>query len=331
MRHLLSLAFILLSSPAFAGLTFCNDTGSKIELAIGYKADGNWTSEGWWHIDPDACKTVEGGDLTKRYYYYHARGDGMTWEREAYYFCTGKSPFTITGDTDCETRGLDRAAFNEIQLSKGVTDLTLTLTTPKPQQDAPKAAPPATPETTLSGLLSHRDVTDAGIQCELHSDWTRVISYVSQTEDTRQHEHLMTLPPNTPMVWTGTIDVADAGYAEMRLLSAKASGADPMAEARFGIQGSWISHDDSNYMVLINGGVFEEWYGGTPTETSMFDIVADCPGAHGFGTYLEVRSFGSAIDDDAPRCFDIVHYDDHSLELFPLGTMNMLTFSANGM
>ena len=47
---------------ASAELKFCNKTGKEQVVAIGYKEDGIWVSEGWWRIPIGECKIAIGGD-----------------------------------------------------------------------------------------------------------------------------------------------------------------------------------------------------------------------------------------------------------------------------
>ena len=52
-----------LAGTAEAGLEICNNTSLEQTVAIGYKGDTDWTSEGWWNIAPGACSTLVDGDL----------------------------------------------------------------------------------------------------------------------------------------------------------------------------------------------------------------------------------------------------------------------------
>jgi uncharacterized membrane protein len=66
-----------LPTAARAELKFCNHTSEQVSLAIGFSSpdSGQWTSEGWWTIDPNQCKVPIGGVLKARYYYYYADSD----------------------------------------------------------------------------------------------------------------------------------------------------------------------------------------------------------------------------------------------------------------
>ncbi|WP_172296924.1 DUF1036 domain-containing protein [Pseudoruegeria sp. HB172150] len=116
-----------LSVDAEAGLNICNETDLVQTVAIGFKGETNWTSEGWWNIDPDDCATVLGGDLDKRYYYYYAESDAASFQGQDYQFCADDEVFTIVGDTDCESRGFETLSMREIDTGETATDFTLTL------------------------------------------------------------------------------------------------------------------------------------------------------------------------------------------------------------
>ncbi len=49
------LALAAASLPAKADLKMCNNTASRVGVAIGYKDKEGWASEGWWTIDSQKC------------------------------------------------------------------------------------------------------------------------------------------------------------------------------------------------------------------------------------------------------------------------------------
>ena len=104
---------------ARAELKFCNHTTEQVSLAIGYNSpDSNeWTSEGWWTIDPNQCKVPLGGVLKSRYYYYYADSDSGKWDGD-YIFCIQDKKFTIEGSKDCKTRGYSPEGFREIDVGE---------------------------------------------------------------------------------------------------------------------------------------------------------------------------------------------------------------------
>ncbi len=124
------LAAVLLAGmlqPAWADLKLCNKTNSTIGVALGYKDDKGWASEGWWNIPPQGCKTLLQGDLIARYYYIYAvdYDKGGTWGGPAK-MCTQDKIFTIRGRTNCEGRGYKTRGFYEVDTGEKL-DFTIML------------------------------------------------------------------------------------------------------------------------------------------------------------------------------------------------------------
>lgn len=96
-------------------LRVCNQTPNPVSIALGYRADRGWQSEGWWVAQPSECKTVFSGKLDARYYYIYAADDigGGSWDGNNY-MCTRDETFTIFGVEDCLARGYERTGFFEI-------------------------------------------------------------------------------------------------------------------------------------------------------------------------------------------------------------------------
>ncbi len=120
-RFVMAAGLVGVAGAAQAGLEICNDTGDKQSISIGYKGDDDWTSEGWWNVEPGECVQPVSGDLKKRYYYLRAEVDGGEFEGGNYYFCTTPTEYTIVGDTECESRGYDREDFVEIDTGETAT------------------------------------------------------------------------------------------------------------------------------------------------------------------------------------------------------------------
>jgi uncharacterized membrane protein len=96
-------------------LRVCNQTASQVSIALGYRAERGWQSEGWWVAAPSECKTVYNGKLDARYYYVFAADDiaGGSWDGDVY-MCTRDETFTIFGVEDCLARGYERTGFFEV-------------------------------------------------------------------------------------------------------------------------------------------------------------------------------------------------------------------------
>src|ERR1700733_7011216 len=103
------------ASPAAADFRLCNNTASRVGIAVGYKDAQGWTTEGWWNLPARTCETVLQGNLVARYYYVYAidydrGGEGMGQAN----MCTRDKEFTIRGIGDCLARGYDRSGFFEV-------------------------------------------------------------------------------------------------------------------------------------------------------------------------------------------------------------------------
>jgi len=110
-------ALVLAASarPAAADFRLCNNTSSRVGIAVGYKDTEGWTTEGWWNLPARTCETVLKGNLVARYYYVYAvdYDRGGEWMGQAY-MCTRDKEFTIRGIGDCLARGYDRTGFFEV-------------------------------------------------------------------------------------------------------------------------------------------------------------------------------------------------------------------------
>ena len=166
-RRMLTLAVLtggatLHAAPAAADFRLCNNTTSRVGIAIGYKDKDGWATEGWWNLPTRACETLLRGALVARYYYIYAvdYDRGGEWSGQAF-MCTRDKEFTVRGTDDCLARGYDRTGFfevdtgeqqswtvqltdaNEQQKAQPPTVLPL-VPVPPPAQRQPPSPPPAT-------------------------------------------------------------------------------------------------------------------------------------------------------------------------------------------
>jgi uncharacterized membrane protein len=105
----------LWNNPAAADFRLCNNTSSRVGIALGYKDAEGWTTEGWWNVSSRACETLLKGTLVARYYYIYALDydRGGEWSGQAF-MCSRDKEFTIKGTDNCLARGFDRTGFFEV-------------------------------------------------------------------------------------------------------------------------------------------------------------------------------------------------------------------------
>jgi uncharacterized membrane protein len=142
-----AVALVATAQPAAADFRLCNNTPSRVGLAIGYKDAQGWTTEGWWNLPARTCETVLKGNLVARYYYVYAidYDRGGEWMGQAY-MCTRDKEFTIRGIGDCLARGYDRTGFFEVDTGEQrAWTVQLTESSEQPVQKPPtvSSAPPA--------------------------------------------------------------------------------------------------------------------------------------------------------------------------------------------
>ncbi len=96
---LVAAAFALAPAAALADFHLCNNTGSRVGIAVGYKdTDGSWVTEGWWNLSARSCETVLKGTLIARFL-LHLR-DRLRPRRRMVrpgLHCTRDKEFTIKG------------------------------------------------------------------------------------------------------------------------------------------------------------------------------------------------------------------------------------------
>jgi uncharacterized membrane protein len=97
------------------GLRLCNRTASRVGVAVGYKENQQWVTEGWWNVATNTCETLMAGLLVSRFYYIYAvdYDQGGTWGGKAL-MCTRDKMFTIKGIEDCVARGYEKNGFFEV-------------------------------------------------------------------------------------------------------------------------------------------------------------------------------------------------------------------------
>ncbi|MCQ0987587.1 DUF1036 domain-containing protein [Jiella sp. LLJ827] len=105
---------MLSATSAKADFRVCNGTQSLVGVAIGYRAEAGWTTEGWWRIPATTCKSIIEGPLSSRFYYLYAEdADGRSRWAGPINLCIAENEFKITGVEECLKRGYQRMGFRE--------------------------------------------------------------------------------------------------------------------------------------------------------------------------------------------------------------------------
>jgi uncharacterized membrane protein len=122
--------FLAFSRSALADFRLCNNTTTRVSIALAYTDGRNWLSEGWWNLRPSACETILRGPLAAQYYYVYAMDErGGEWKGKAF-MCTRDREFRIDGREDCFARGFDRTGFFEVDTGRDAKSWTVQLTDP---------------------------------------------------------------------------------------------------------------------------------------------------------------------------------------------------------
>lgn len=122
------------------GLELCNQSGTRIYSAVGMQKNGNWSSKGWWAIDPDQCVrpiTLSLKGLDAHYYALKEapptkgkdKAEDLRLRSVATIpaqFCIAEAQFSALGRDYCFEGGYSVANFRPLPTDKDGTSVTLT-------------------------------------------------------------------------------------------------------------------------------------------------------------------------------------------------------------
>jgi len=315
-RPLLFSLCVLTPGSALAALEVCNESGASVSVAVGYKADEGWTSEGWWNVDEGACKVVISGDLPRTHYYWRAESRSVGFDHESYMFCTEETEFTIIGDKDCDGRGYQRVGFNEIELD-GATDFTLTLNAPAASKSASAAkAPMSDPEEntvypdegpqvdngpgtfgeplTISGRFEGCWAVNEDLECELHADgWVYIASEDGPTAPS-VISALNSYDIGTFLQLSGDLMYSSGERVDIMVRDIALSeppAAPPLAAGQMDglmefLQGTWEEDSGSGTAWMIEGNRLRWIHDANIAEEYAFELHPECAASYGAGPVI---------------------------------------------
>jgi uncharacterized membrane protein len=328
----LALGLFFAPGIARAGLEICNDTQARQTVAIGYKKDGDWMSEGWWSIDAGACKTPVSGGLKSRYYYYLSKSSGWEFTDENIAFCTESNVFTIVGDQDCAQRGYEKSYFRKIDTGKTAKQFTQflssyshqTATAPVPAQPQATETEPGTwGEPYASGTAIFQscvDETEAPF-CTFHADGYKF--FVNDDGRTPQSvmDRLREYLPGNPIEVQGDLVGIYDRTADVVLRQVLPRQWGTWDSTLNKMQGQWYADGDPASMFTILGAEKINTYDGAYMGLDYLNMSNSCDGFEG-GPYLSVTD---ETTNDA-LCYSIEEMADRSMTWMYLPRANFHTF-----
>ena len=322
------LIWAISTQSAQADLRLCNEDSESRSFAIAYKADGKWTSEGWWTTKPGTCKTVIKGDLKQRYYYYRATSAGTAVHEGKYRFCVDKKAFTIVGESDCKSRGFSGELFAGIDTGKKSKDFKFVLKTEPEIKDEEQAPLAPTEETlpfergslgepyTVTGILQGCSEGDSGSYCAYHADGWKHFAYVGGGTPQSILDDLQRIGPGTAITFVGDMITFGDITAEVAIAKYEFAEKDKFADLREKMQGHWYSLDDDSAYLIIEGAEQKDIYDANLAGQYYLRWLDECDGSRGLGPVLLAID---PEDRENPICHFIVSVDSEKLVLSYVG------------
>jgi uncharacterized membrane protein len=322
---------LVLATPAHADLVFCNETGVKASVAIGYVEDGVWTSEGWWGVAPFDCTPVVTDTLKKRYYYWRATNTHGAFDTGNYGFCTRSKAFTIAGDHDCEGRGFRREKFAEIDTGEAVSHIVALTEAMAPagtsDEEGPAhmmqgfLAPPGTHGEPYSIRASFESCSYQGndLLCSFLADGWRYVASSADPTDPHFFGDFQYLQSGTLVDLSGDMifyadDIAQITIREWgEAVSPSVAPPGSLEGLHEFLQGFWISDDDSAYAWSIQDNELQEFYDANLMQRSYFELAPSCAASNGQGPVI--IAWPDPDEGDGPTCYLVLHTDPNSLGL----------------
>jgi Protein of unknown function (DUF1036) len=100
------------SNPGLPGDTYleiCNNTSSdNIEVALLYRGESGFNSQGWWVVRKGECTKTAVGYNYRGDIYIHGKGNNVNWGSNDFSFCVSNTKFNFTDEAKIACRGENR-------------------------------------------------------------------------------------------------------------------------------------------------------------------------------------------------------------------------------
>jgi hypothetical protein len=139
---------------------------------------------------------------------------------------------------------------------------------------------------------------------------------------------LRAMPPLTYVEFRGDILTMNDSFAEIAVgaVAEADAGADPYGYTIRGMQGTWVSVDDPQSVVRVEGLLWTDVYGGEVVGKSVMSFADACSdGSEGGGAVMEL--FSIPPQDMPAICYSDLYEDKARMEMSYMGRGNTLAFA----
>lgn len=175
-----------------------------------------------------------------------------------------------------------------------------------------------------NGLFQGCGSSDGQRFCAFHVNGWKYFAYVDDPTPAAALEPVRELAVNTPVEIEGDLRFYGDITAEIAIRTLRLRpGGDGFADLRADIQGAWVSLDDRQAKMSIEGSESTAFYGEDVVGERYLQIADSCEMSHGAGPVL--------IETDpaerTPQCYLIARADGDSLDLIYMARGNTLRYA----
>ena len=317
---------LCLPSASYAELTLCNDTPAAQTVAIGYKGEEGWTSQGWWTVSAGDCAEVVQGALGQRFYYLRVETPGWIFQDDKLPFCLAEDNFTIEGDNNCARRGFRQENFARIDTGIVAPKYRHNLSTNlRPDVAVSTQDQGASPEPQGTAVFQGCRIQAAPYVsfCTFIGERARFLVYQDSRTRPEIWELLQDLPQGRRFSLTGIREDVIDNTSDLVLTDfhlEEVNRADRLLDL---LQGGWRSVSDPDDQFRIVGAERVNTYGGAETSVEYVTVTTTCEEDGGQGPYLYTwdNNAGSGL------CYRIARVSDETLSLVYLPRGSELTYT----